>query len=129
MAGNHVVSFRDLDVWREAMEVVVVCYRLTTPFPKSETYGLASQIQRAAVSIVANIAEGHPRPTNVFRHHVRIALGSQAELETLLELAGRLGLAAAPEIAPLSTQLDRIGRMLHRLASSLERRSANAEIR
>lgn len=86
----RIQSFRDLNVWQEAMDLAVDCYALTAVFPKSEIYGLTSQARRAAVSIPSNIAEGHARPTSVYRNHVSIGLGSQGELDTLLELAVRL---------------------------------------
>ncbi len=57
-------SYRDLEVWQKAMALVVDCYRITRKFPKSEIYGLGSQLQRAAVSIPANIAEGRERQYN-----------------------------------------------------------------
>ena len=78
-------GFRDLRVWQAAMELVVEVYALTRGFPRSELYGLSNQMQRAAVSGPANIAEGHAR------HHPReylnflsVAEGSLAELETYL---------------------------------------------
>ena len=64
MDGVGVTSYRDLQVWQKAADLVVECYRLSKLLPKSETYGLASQIQRAAVSVPANIAEGHGRNTS-----------------------------------------------------------------
>lgn len=51
-------SYRDLEVWQKAMDLVEMCYQMTTKFPESETYGLSSQLQRSAVSVPANIAEG-----------------------------------------------------------------------
>ncbi len=53
-------SYRDLEVWQKAMDLVVMCYQMTTEFPKSETYGLSSQLQRSAVSVPANIAGSAP---------------------------------------------------------------------
>lgn len=78
--SDQIASFRDLDVWQEGMELAAQCYRLTEVFPKTEHYGgLASQTQRAATSIAANIAEGKVGPTNAFKNHVSIALGSHAD--------------------------------------------------
>ena len=56
---RKIVSYRDLLVWRRPMDLVEACYKLTKQLPQSEIYGLSSQIRRAAVSIPANIAEGH----------------------------------------------------------------------
>lgn len=81
-------SFRDLRVWQLSMELVEIIYRLTQNFPKYEIYGLTSQIQRAAVSVPSNIAEGHTREhTKEFLHHLSIAQASLAELETQLEIS------------------------------------------
>jgi four helix bundle protein len=81
-------SFRDLVVWQKAMELVVECYRITRSFPDAEKFGLTSQMQRAAVSIPANIAEGRERGhLKEFIRHLGIACGSQAELETHIEIA------------------------------------------
>ena len=78
-------SFRDLRVWQAGMELVEQVYLLTKSFPKQEIYGLTSQIQRAAVSVPSNIAEGHTREhSKEFLHHLSIAQASLAELETQL---------------------------------------------
>ena len=83
---------KDLVVWQKAMDIVITIYGLTRGFPKHETYGLASQIQRAAVSIPSNIAEGHAlKQTQAYARHLAIASGSLAEVETQLEIASRLG--------------------------------------
>ena len=83
-----VKSYRDLRVWQAAMNLVEQVYRLTRAFPKQETYGFSSQMQRAAVSIPSNIAEGHTREhLKEYLHHLSIAQASLAELETQLEIA------------------------------------------
>jgi four helix bundle protein len=85
-------SFRDLRVWQAGMDLVEQVYRATKGFPRQETFGLAVQMQRAAVSVPSNIAEGHTRAyTREYLHHVAIAHGSLAELQPQLELAVRLG--------------------------------------
>src|SRR5262245_42799349 len=93
MANTH-ADYRSLKVWQVAMSFVTRCYEMTKDFPASELYGLTSQIRRAAVSVPANIAEGHARDsTKEYLHHVSIALGSAAELQTLLQLSRPLGFA------------------------------------
>lgn len=95
------------------MAVAEQVYSLTQKFPKSETYGMASQIQRAAVSVPANIAEGHGRgSTKDYLRHLSIARGSLAEVETFAILAQRLGYIPKAEADNLLKQLDRVGRML-----------------
>ncbi|HVN82540.1 MAG TPA: four helix bundle protein, partial [Terriglobia bacterium] len=72
----EVKFYRDLLVWQRAMDLVIQCYEFTERFPKSELYGLASQIQRAVTSIPANIAEGHGRDhLGDYLHHLSIASG------------------------------------------------------
>jgi four helix bundle protein len=116
-------SYRDLLVWQKAMDLVVNIYQVTTEFPKHELYGLSSQMQRAAVSIPANIAEGHDRDsTKEYLRHLAIAVGSLAEVETLIAIALRLKyLSQTPQDA-LIDQCRRLGRMLRNLQRSLRAR-------
>ncbi|MFL6216229.1 MAG: four helix bundle protein [Blastocatellia bacterium] len=113
-------SYRDLLVWQKAMELVVSVYRITNTFPKSEVYGLTSQMQRAVVSIPSNIAEGHGlKQTPAYLRHPAIATGSLCELETQIEIADRLGFLPVNERAVLA-QANEIGRMLFGLRQSLQ---------
>ena len=115
--------YRDLETWHEAMTLVEDCYRVTASFPKSELYGLTSQIRRAACSIPSNVAEGHSRKsTKVFANHVDIALGSHAEFETCLEIARRLRFIAEHDNGKLSEKCSTVGRLLNGLYKSLERK-------
>ncbi|WP_428825845.1 four helix bundle protein [Azonexus sp. IMCC34842] len=114
------MRYRDLIVWQKAMDLVVEIYRLSQTFPATEKFGLASQIQRAAVSIPSNIAEGHARKSSgAFINHLSIAAGSLAEVETQLMLAERLGYCAQDLSLTLLASSDEIGRMLTGLKSSL----------
>ena len=77
---SQIVSFRDLDAWKAAMDLVMAAYDVAHQLPTTERFELAAQIRRAAVSIPSNIAEGQATgPGGRYRHHVRIALGSLAE--------------------------------------------------
>src|ERR1035437_5481636 len=81
-------NFRELKIWQEAMKIAKTSYKLTKLFPSSETYGLTSQINRAAVSIPSNIAEGAGRNSNKeFTQFLNISIGSCFELETQIMLA------------------------------------------
>jgi len=118
-------TFRQLEVWQAAMELVLVCYQTTASFPTDERYGLSAQIRRASVSIPANVAEGHNRRSRrAYRNHVHIALGSQAELGTLLELSARLAYLSPEQWTALQDLLRRIGQMLHGLARALRGETA-----
>jgi four helix bundle protein len=115
-------SYRDLIVWKKGMELAGQVYRLTQKFPKQEMYGLISQLQRAAVSIPANIAEGHARnSTKEFLHHLSIARGSLAELETLLLLAEQLHYCKEDEARLALRHCDEVSRILSGLRKGVER--------
>jgi four helix bundle protein len=112
-------SFRDLTVWQKAMELAERVYSETEGLPRSEIYGLTSQIRRAAVSIPSNIAEGKAISGRGYLHHIRIALGSEAELQTQIELAVRLKLLDRTNANRLLSDTSEVGRMLSSLLKSL----------
>jgi four helix bundle protein len=117
----RIESYKGLTAWQKAMSLAAECYRLTAAFPVEERYGLTAQIRRCAVSIPSNLAEGHNRRSRqVFANHVGIALGSQAELETQIALAVRLGFASPASAAPVIDLAAEVGRLLHGLVRSLE---------
>ncbi len=116
-------TFRDLEVWKVAMDLAEECYKATKRFPKEEMFGMTSQIRRAAASIPANIAEGQGRrSTKEFLNFLSIARGSLMEVQTHLLLAQRVGLVSAADLGPLLARCERISQMLSRLRQSLERK-------
>jgi four helix bundle protein len=116
----QIKSFRDLRVWQLAMELVELVYRVTREFPKYEIYGLTSQIQRAAVSIPSNLAEGHAREhTKEFLNHLSIAQGSLAELETQLEIAVRLDYVSRTKLDGISEITVPLGKQQYALRNAL----------
>ncbi len=115
-----VKSYRDLQVWQKAMDVVEVVYRMTRTFPREEQFGLTSQMRRAAVSVPSNIPEGQGRhTTQAFQNHLSIAYGSLQELETQMMLANRLGYIDQPTQDTLLDHTAEIARMLNGLQRSL----------
>lgn len=125
---SAVTSYKELLVWQKAMDFTVSCYRLTERFPRTETYGLSSQMQRAAVSIPSNIAEGAGRVhTREYIRHVSIAHGSLLEVETQTILAERLGYLTPVHTEPVLHTAAEIGRMLRGLIASLERKLTERE--
>ena len=113
-------GFRDLRVWQCGMELVEEVYRLTRCFPKEELYGLTSQLRRAAVSIPSNIAEGQTRKhVKEFLQFLSTAQGSLAEVQTQIELAGRLKYLSAEQIEPALERADSLAKQLYALQSSL----------
>jgi len=116
--------YRDLEAWRQAMDLVEDCYRITGGFPTDERFGLTSQMRRAAISVPANVAEGSCRRTTAaYINHVSIALGSHAELETCFEIADRLGYISALQKHTFRAECDSVGRLLNGLLRALEKRS------
>ena len=114
-------SHRDLIVWQKAMDLVVCVYRESDSFPKTELYGLTSQVRRAAVSIPANIAEGQGRRlVGEYIHFLGNARGSLLEVDTHLELASRLGFMSADSHLTLTEQLAEVRKLLNGLMRSLE---------
>ena len=108
------------------MSLAEACYLATRAFPKEEIYGLTSQIRRSAVSVAANIAEGHGREsTQTFVQHLRIAQGSLKELETHLLLSERVGVIKDSSGGPLLERCQDIGKMLRSLIRSLQKKSAD----
>jgi four helix bundle protein len=119
--GHHmsINSYRELKVWQFGMGLAKDVYLLTPGFPSDELYGLTSQLRRAAVSVPANLAEGHARDsTKEVLRHISIAQGSLTETETHLLLSETLGLADRQQVLPL---FDKCAKQ-RRMGSGLRRR-------
>jgi four helix bundle protein len=108
------------------MSLAETCYLVTRDFPKSETFGLVSQIRRAAASVPANVAEGHGREsTQSFIQHLRIAQGSLKELETHVLLSTRVGLLPSAVSDPVIAHSNELGKMLRSLIRSLQQKGGD----
>ena len=115
-----IVTFKDLDVWNESIRLAKMVYSITSSFPKSEQFGLVSQLRRAVVSISANIAEGHGRGTRRdYNRFVTIALGSAREVDSLLTLSIELAFTDRNKVEPCMHLLNRICGMLYSLRNRL----------
>ncbi len=118
--GDVATTYRDLEVWSKAMDLAAAIYAVTKDMPKQEEYRLTAQLIRAAISIPANIAEGHARATRKdYAHFVSIARGSAAELETLLLLAEKANLLRSSIVQPQLETTEAVARMLNRLHTRL----------
>lgn len=115
-------SYKDLIVWKKSIELVMEVYILTENFPKSEIYGLTSQIRRAAVAIPSNIAEGQKRAhQKEFLQFLYISYSSGAELETQIEICKKLPKLKNFDYSKVETLLNEIMKMLNGLISSLKK--------
>ena len=105
-------------MWHRSIALVEATYLATDTLPREETYGLKSQMRRAAVSIPSNIAEGAGNGgARSFARYLHMAYGSACELETQFVVAGNLGLIDCSTADPLLAEIDGIRRMLHSLAN------------
>ena len=118
---ENIKSYKDLQVWQEAMELVASIYRVAKSFPETEKFGIVQQMCWAGVSVPANIAEGHGSShRKVFLNHLSIARGSLMEVETYIQLAEKLGFAESNELEPVQNQLEQVSRLLSGLIRSLK---------
>lgn len=113
-------NFRELQVWQKGIDIVVEVYRITEQLPREERFGLISQLNRAAVSVPSNIAEGCGRGTDpAFIQFLEYAIGSVFEIDTQLEVVERLKLIPPGELNTLKSMIDEEGKMINGLISSL----------
>jgi len=112
-------TYRDLLVWQKSMALVERLYSVSERFPRSEAFGLTSQMRRAGVSIPSSIAEGKALGGRNYPKHIKIALGSEAELQTQLELARRLTILSEGDARDLILRTSEVGRMLVGLLRTL----------
>lgn len=115
-------SYKDLHVWQASMERVDVCCEIVGPIPHPYRFTFCDQLLRASISIPSNIAEGHCRSTKGYLNHLTYALGSQSELETILEIIKRRELAPSALTTTALSRSEEVGKMLHGLVVALERR-------
>jgi four helix bundle protein len=114
-------NFRELRIWLKGMEIVREVYMVTPLLPNGEKYGLKSQLQRAAVSIPSNIAEGCSRESERdFRWFLHIAIGSAFELETQLTISQQLGLIPKTRIEPILLLLSDEQKMINSFISTIK---------
>jgi len=113
--------YKELSVWKKAMNLTSEVYALTENFPSKEQFGLINQIRRSSVSIASNIAEGAGRNSKAeFKQFIRIAVGSTFELETQLLISQSVSYCKSKEINKLTDTLGEMHRMLIGLRASLK---------
>ena len=120
--SSEIRSYKDLIIWKKAIDLVVDIYKIVKSFPREELYALSDQIKRSAVSVPSNIAEGQSRQhTGEFRQFLYIALGSLAELDTQLIIAHRLGYIDSINNEMLATEVLELRKMIFSLISKLKK--------
>ena len=113
-------TFRDLEAWKVGVELALGPFAVASHLPASERFEVGGQMRRAAVSIPSNVAEGQANgPGRRSHNHVRIALGSLAELETLVEIIRRRKLLPADALQNIDALAQHAGRLIHGLERSL----------
>ena len=121
-------NFRKLDIWMDGIELADSVYSITDSFPRSEIYGLASQMQRAAVSVPSNIAEGSGKDSNRdFARFLVIALGSLYELETQIEIAHRRGYLSTENYYYLCTHIESLQKRIYNLRQRITTEGSQVE--
>ena len=113
-------DFRKYDIWKNSVDFATEVYKLTSTFPKNEIYGLCDQLQRAAVSISSNIAEGSSRESEKdFAHFLEIAIGSAFEVESQLLIARNLNYITDSQYQDIVLRLSATERQIHTLILKL----------
>ena len=114
-------NYKELKVWQKSYQLCLEVYRATAEFPKEERFGLTSQMRRAVVSVVSNIAEGYGRKTTTeYIRSLYIVYGSNCELETQMLLSGDLGYTESSKLRGITEKIQEVERMLKALIKSLE---------
>ncbi len=107
------MSYKEQFIWKKAINLAVRCYKLTEYFPKSEIYGMTSQVRRSSISIASNIAEGYGRKgKREYINFLHIALGSARELDTQLIIALEVELCKKEYINSVINDVDEMQRLL-----------------
>jgi four helix bundle protein len=118
-------SYKDLMAWQQGMDLVELVYVSIAKLPEEERYDLASQMRRAAVSVVSNIAEGQGRNSKgEFAHFLGMAKGSLTELETQVLIAQRVKYLPEAEVQAVIAQIDRVSKLINGLINSMKRAAA-----
>lgn len=113
-------NYKELNVWKEAIESSVEVYSMTSSFPKTEIYGLVQQLRRASISVSSNIAEGAGRNNKgEFRHFLGIAVASMCEVESQIIVSSRLGFINLDEIKNELDRIDKIQKMIYKLIKTI----------
>jgi len=113
-------NFKKLIIWQESLELVIETYKTTKTFPSEEKFGLTSQLNRCAVSIPSNIAEGTSKSSGKhFKNYLETSLGSAFEWETQIIIAHRIGYINKNKFTELESRISKIQNMIYKFMTSL----------
>ena len=119
-------NLRKLNIWNDTVDLAVDVYKITEKFPKEEKYGLVSQMNRAAVSIPSNIAEGAGRNNpGEFIQFLGVANGSGNELFTQFVISNKLGIVSESTLENIEDRIDKAQRSIYNLSKTLEKQKKN----
>lgn len=122
-------NYRELKIWQKAIDLTEIVYTLTAGFPSDEKFGLCSQLQRAAVSVPSNIAEGASRKSQKeFNHFLSIAIGSLFEIDTQIVIAKRIGYLNQVEIEKVTNQILELIKMTRGFKKTIESKNLISNI-
>lgn len=125
---NKIRSYKDLIVWQKAVLLVTDIYSATKQFPADERFGIVSQLNRAAVSVPANIAEGWGRKSSKnYLQFLRTSRGSLMEIETLIIISKNLNFLSSEKHEVLSGKVEEVGKILHGLIKSINEKILTTE--
>jgi len=124
VAAMEIKTYRDLVVWQQGIALVKNVYEALKKFPKSETFGLISQLRRAVISVPSNIAEGYGRGRKDYARFLSIALGSLYEVQTQIEIAKELGFIEGQQYKQLLEKTSEMERMLSKLHRVIRQRTS-----
>jgi four helix bundle protein len=117
---QKILSYRDLECWRVAMDLAELVHRITQKYPREELFGLTSHTRKTAVAVPSNIAEGSRRRAPGYIARLIDALAEHAELETQILLADRLQYVASEDMKAFNDLSGSVGRLTHALLRSLD---------
>lgn len=121
--SNKINTYKDLIVWQKSIELVSDVYSVTKTFPAEEKFGIVSQLNRAAVSIPSNIAEGWGRESSKnYLQFLRISRGSIMELETLIIISKNLGFIEKQKQELISNRIEEVGKILQGLIKGIQQK-------
>lgn len=121
---SEIFNFTDLEVWQSSRSLVSFIYKITRLFPQEELFSLVSQMRRCSISIISNIAEGFSRLSPKDKmYFYRVALGSLTELQSQLFISSDLNYLPSKKFEEIILKITSVHKMLHKLISSIRRRS------